>query len=197
MYPTGEKRGTSADPIIRENTKEWTYDDLRDLPESHDQIEILDGVLYMSPSAHMRHHQRVISKLFGKLHNWADGQGAGEVYTAATDVVFAHRRVLQPDLFFISKDRLDEIGAFFPGPPDMVVEVLSPSSVQYDRRQKYAIYEQSGVREYWIVDPEEQEVEVFVLKEERYERLGKWGRGASARSVVLDGFTVAVDELFK
>jgi len=82
-----------------------------------------------------------------------------------------------------------------PGSVDGVVEELSPGTWRLDRHEKFSEYAQARVGEYWIVDPERQTVEVFVLRAGAYELLGKWSRGEVARSRLLAGFEVAVDEV--
>lgn len=75
------------------------------------------------------------------------------------------------------------------------VEVLLPSNWWVDRREKVVLYAETGVREYWIVDPDASIIEVFVLREGTYALLGKWGAGETARSEVLPGFEIAVDAI--
>ena len=73
--------------------------------------------------------------------------------------------------------------------------MLSPSNPAHDRKLKYDLYAEAGVREYWIIDPHNRSVEIHVLKEGNYEQLGKWGEGETARSIVFRAFSVPVDEL--
>ncbi len=103
-------------------------------------------------------------------------------------------KIREPDILFVAREHSDRIGEQAYGPPDLVVEVLSPGTRRTDRLEKMVEYARAGVREYWIVDPDGQTVEVFVLREGAFELLGKWGGGEEARSEVLAGFRVAVDE---
>lgn len=182
--------------ILRSDRRRWTYDHLREMPETMDRYEIIDGVLHMSPSAHVRRHQEAVGNLYFMLAGWVRDHDLGKVYTAPADVVAAPGRVVQPDLFFVVKDRLHIVDAYVDGVPDLVMEVISPSSIDYDRTTKFDLYEDIGVREYWLVDPEQQSVEVFVLHEARYEPLGYFAVGEQARSALLEGFAVAVDSIF-
>ena len=182
--------------ILRLSRRRWTYDDLREMPETMERYEIIDGVLYMSPSAHVLRHQRVVSRLNRLLGNWVEEHDLGEVFVAPADVVISPVKVVQPDLFFIAKDRLHIVDAYVDGAPDLAVEVISPSSVDYDRKTKFDLYQEMDVREYWLVDPEDQSVEVFVLRDGRYEQLGRFTPGEQVRSALLEGFSVEVEPIF-
>ena len=182
--------------ILRLSQRRWTYDDLREMPETMERYEIIDGVLYMSPSAHVLRHQVTVGNLHFVLSGWVREHDLGKVYLSPADVVISPGRVVQPDLFFIAKDRLHIVDAYVDGAPDLAVEVISPSSVDYDRKTKIDLYQEIGVREYWLVDPEDQSVEVFVLREGRYEQLGRFRPGEQVRSVLLEGFSVEVEPIF-
>jgi Uma2 family endonuclease len=103
--------------------------------------------------------------------------------------------IREPDILFVAREHSDCIDERVYGPPDLVVEVLSPSTRRTDRHEKFYEYAQAGVGEYWMVDPDARTIEVFVLREGAYELLGKWSEGEEARSEVLVGFRVAVDEV--
>ena len=182
--------------ILRSDRHRWTYADLLKMPETMDRFEIIDEVLYMSPSAHVLRHQRAVGHLFLAFGNWVSEHDLGEVFVAPADVVAAPGRVVQPDLFFITKDRLHIVDAYVDGAPDLTVEVISPSSVDYDRKTKFDLYQEIGVREYWLVDPGDQSVEVFVLRDGRYEQLGRFTSGSPVHSALLEGFSVEVDTIF-
>ncbi len=104
-------------------------------------------------------------------------------------------KIREPDILFVAREHSDRIDERVYGPPDLVVEVLSPSTRRADRHEKFYEYAQAGVGEYWMVDPDARTIEVFVLREGAYELLGKWSEGEEARSEVLVGFRVAVDEV--
>lgn len=145
----------------------------------------------MSPSP-ASGHQRIIVRLIGLLTRLVPD---GDVLTAPMDVRLGGITV-QPDVFWVAaeSDCIDQ-GAYYLGPPDLVVEVLSPSNTESDRVTKFDLYEQHGVREYWIVEPREDYLEVYVLDGGTFRRLGAFKPGQTFDSPVL-GKTVVVDQVF-
>jgi Uma2 family endonuclease len=129
---------------------------------------------------------------------WIEDQGLGEVFNAPMDVVLDQHNVVQPDLLFISKERLGVITKpNIQGAPDLVVEILSPSTAEWDRATKRRAYEKYGVQELWVVDPEGQTIEVAARKEARLETIQVYPRGTTMVSPVLPGFALDVDHLFR
>jgi Uma2 family endonuclease len=105
--------------------------------------------------------------------------------------------VLQPDILFVSTERRPIVGAKYTGPaPDLVVEVLSPSTEDRDRIAKAKRYAKFGVREMWLVDPEGKTIEVLVNTEDGFRREEVYGEGETANSRVLPGFQVPVGQIF-
>lgn len=105
-------------------------------------------------------------------------------------------KIREPDLSFVSHQHAHKIGERYYEPPDLVAEVISPGTWRTDRRDKFSEFAQAGIPEYWIVDPEHETVEVFVLDEGVYRLLVKATREESADSALLPGFDVACEELF-
>ncbi len=183
--------------IFRSDRKRWTYDDLWEaFGETLEHIEIIDGVLYMAPSPHANRHQRTIGNLFRLLDDYVTARDLGRVYLSPADVVASPERVVQPDVFFVATERLDIVDAYVDGAPDLVVEVLSPSSIEYDRKTKFDLYEDIGVKEYWIVDPMEQTLDAFTRRDGAFEQTGSFAAGETMRSVLLGDFTAALDAVF-
>ena len=177
---------------------EWTYGDYLRLPDDGWRYEVIRGRLHMI-AAPREVHQRASGELAFAMRQFVKRHGVGRVYEAPFEVVLSDLATpVQPDILFISAERVGEIvtAERVEGPPDLIVEILSPSNWLDDRREKFEVYEESGVREYWIVDPDVRLVEVFVLREGIYTLLGKWGAGEAARSEVLAGFEMMVDEVF-
>ena len=151
----------------------------------------------MSPAPSPK-HQRVIAKLFGLLWEYLQEHPIGEAIFAPIDVKMPDvAGVVQPDLLFITSDRLDIVQeTLIEGAPDLIVEVLSPGNPLHDRRVKFELYAQAGVREYWMIDPDACTVEIYVLRGHAYAPLGNFGTDQQTRSEVLEGFTVDVEKIY-
>ena len=145
----------------------FTYEDLLHTPDDGKRYEVLEGDLVVSPSPSWK-HQRVSRKLNAVLAI-AEQAGRGYAVYAPMDVVFGEHDVVEPDLLFIAKgnERLITDNNI-QGAPDLVVEVISEGSRNRDVITKRGIYERYGVRFYWLVDPEEETVRVFELKDGAY-----------------------------
>jgi Uma2 family endonuclease len=175
----------------------WSYDQLvAELPETNQPTELWDGELLMAP-APFYGHQRIVFRLHKALDEWVERRGLGEVVGSPVDMVLSPHRVVQPDVAFVAQAHLGIIGDAIQGPADLVAEIISPGGRQRDRIEKKDLYEQYGVTEYWIVDPEAATVEVFSLGPRRqYELTGRYRPGEEARSQLLPGFAVNVVWLF-
>lgn len=138
-----------------------TYADYLLFPDDGLRHEIIEGEHYVSPSPSMR-HQRISGRLFKLIQIYLDTHSAGgEVFYAPFDVLLSEFNVLEPDLGYISSRRSQIITSQnVQGAPDLVVEILSPSTRSRDRRLKRDVYERSGVEEYWVVDPDNDLIEV-------------------------------------
>lgn len=177
---------------------EWTYDDYARLPDDGWKYEVIRGELYMSPAPRPR-HQVISSNLNFELQRFVRERALGKVLNAPIDVILPRGlgTPVQPDILFIRRDNLGIIGeTTIDGVPDLVVEILSPSNWIDDRRTKFDVYADAGVAEYWIIDPHKEEVEQFILRDNRYELVEKYGPGESVSSQAITGFTVAVDGIF-
>lgn len=174
----------------------WTYADYKRLPDDGWRYEVIEGELYMSPAPRTK-HQRISARLQFAMTKFAQAQHLGEVLNAPIDVRLGDlANPVQPDILFIRQDRLDIIREeWVEGAPDLIVEILSPGNWLDDRRTKYRVYALAGVREYWIVDPDKRQIEVFALRGSDYEILGRFGPGERAASEILSGFDIGVDEV--
>jgi Uma2 family endonuclease len=180
--------------------KVWTYDDLLAMDERRDgkKYEILDGVLYVSPSPTYL-HQVVLKRLFVELYEQLEKRGLAEVLFAPLDVILSKTRVVQPDLLVVSIERkaiLEWHGVT--AAPDLAVEILSPSNTHHDRVRKRRFYARTGVREYWIVDPVAEDIEVLALIEGglSYRQAGWYAAGDRAKSTLFE-LDVEVDPIFR
>jgi len=173
----------------------YTYEDYCRLPEGA-PYELIGGKLVMTPSPGKK-HQIILKRLLKLLDNYVEDKDAGEVLCAPRDVCLAPTEVYQPDILFVAKDRL-EISAEdkVNGAPDMIAEILSPSNAYYDLRKKFKAYEKYGVREYWIVDPEEASIEVYELADGKFRLAAQKEKTGAVSSVVLPGFTIKLEDIF-
>jgi Uma2 family endonuclease len=165
------------------------------MPETNQPTELWDGELIMSPSPSY-FHQEIVIRFHDALRAWVRSRGLGKTGVAPLDTILTSRRVVQPDVFFVSNEHQDVLTDRIRGVPDLVAEVLSPDSRRRDRLDKRDLYEQHGVREYWLIDPEAETVEVLHLEGGEYTLVGRWRPGDSAESRLLPGFRVDVAALF-
>ena len=139
-----------------------TYDDVLHFPDDGKRHEIIDGVHYVTASPNLR-HQEVVGRLYAEIYlHLKSHPEAGRVFIAPLDVVLSRYDVVEPDVLFVATDQADVlIEKNLQGPPSLAVEVLSPSTRKRDARLKRDLFERTGVREYWLVDPELDTVQVF------------------------------------
>jgi Uma2 family endonuclease len=175
---------------------EWTEDDYFRLPDTNRFVELSEGRLVI-PEMPTDLHQYAVGELFVEVRAFVRSNSLGEVRVAPLPVRLWEGKIREPDIVFMSAAHADRIGEDFWGVPDMVVEVLSKSTMQVDREEKSLEYAKAGVAEYWLVDTEECTIEVHVLRQEAYELLGKWSVGQTAHSEILAGFEVAVELMVK
>lgn len=176
---------------------EWTYADYLALPDDGTRYEIIEGVLYVvnAPSSD---HQTAVTEVSAELRNFVKRQQLGRVLIAPFEVHLSSRnRPVQPDVLFIRAERWpDESISYYEGSPDLVVEVISPSSVRMDRVVKFTAYEATGVPEYWIINPHTRTIEVFTLSSGEYALLGEYTGDEVVQSAVLAGIELVASALF-
>lgn len=172
-----------------------TADDLRALPDDGNRYEIIGGQLIVSPSPSTR-HQQILLELASALRAHLLSHRIGQVFVAPLDVRLSVVDVVQPDLLVIMNDRTSIIAEQgISGPPDLVIEILSPSSLTTDFLHKSKLYEQHGVREYWIVNPESETVSVQTLEDDHFVIAAQLGREDTLTSAVLVGFEFPLSAL--
>ena len=138
-----------------------TYEDYVELPNDGKRYEILDGELFVTPAPSTK-HQRILGNLHLLLGAYARSSRVGEVLLAPCDVLLARHDIVQPDLLFVARERTALIeAANVKGAPDLLVEVLSPTTRRTDERTKRDRYRATGVAEYWLVDPELETIKVY------------------------------------
>lgn len=181
--------------IAVERNRLYTYDQLVDeVPETNQPHELWDGVLTMSPTPSF-HHQEIVFRFQRALHDWVTPRNLGKVVSAPIDMVLSPHRAVQPDVAFISTERLGIIQRVIRGPADLVAEVVSLQGRNRDRIEKRDLYEQHGVKEYWIIDPESQTVDVLALVNARYEPVDRGRLTDTAASRLLPGFELSIRAL--
>jgi Uma2 family endonuclease len=175
--------------------KHWTEDEYFALPDTLRFVELSKGELIVPPHP-TDSHQCVVGTLYELFRSHVKATGLGVVRLGPLPVRLWPDQIREPDIQLLLNEHAARIGEQFWGPPDLVVEVLSPSTRKTDREDKFREYAQAGIPEYWIVDPQAVEIEVYVLRNGVYALLVKAGRGDRVRSQLLDGFEVGADEVF-
>jgi len=173
-----------------------TYTDLESWPEDGRRYELYDGEVYVCP-APMPRHQVAAGALYVRLCGYADRTG-GRALITPIDIVFDEYNVLQPDIaFFVASRRhIIQPDTVTRSRPDVVVEVVSPSTVWNDLGRKKAAFARFGVPEYWLLDPHIERMERYELAGSMYVRALSVGPHEQFESAVLAGFACPVDSLF-
>jgi Uma2 family endonuclease len=180
----------------------FTYEDYKSLPESETkQHELLKGKLVVIPSPSFK-HQLISSNIEFLLQNFVRENQLGIVLNAPLDVAFEEAgeiQVTQPDILYVAKETSRIIAEEeIRGAPDLIVEIISPGTEERDRGYKKTLYARHGVKEYWLVDPQAETIEVLALGEEGFKtvRVYKYGEAAALRSPLLKGLSVDLEEVF-
>lgn len=142
-------------------------------------------------------HQLISGQLLINLHSWIEKKNLGELLPGPLDVFFDEYNVVQPDLLFVSekkKEIITENGV--EGTPDLVVEILSPGSMRFDRGEKMKLYKKYQVQEYWIVDAKNQSIEVYVYENNEYELFSFAVEAGKVESKVLQKFSLDIKQIF-
>jgi len=171
-----------------------TYDDYLNLPDDGNRYEILDGELYLNPAPNTK-HQLVLMNILRALDRYVRAKRCGEIFFAPFDVVLSKHNVVQPDVLYISNERMEIItAANAQGAPDIAIEVLSDGTRRKDETKKRKAYERFGVSEYWVIDPiDEDSVRIFRFQGKRYDRRIV---GGNITSPLLPGFSLPLREVF-
>ncbi|MBC8043817.1 MAG: Uma2 family endonuclease [Rhizobacter sp.] len=178
-------------------TKPVTYDDYRkSRADDNFLYELLGGEL-VRKSAPTLEHQFISRNLFRKMDAFAAAGKLGEVLYAPVDVFIDEHNTPQPEILFVAAKNLAFItpdGVF--GPPDLVVEIISPGSIVRDRVDKMRRYQKFGIAEYWMIDPQNKSVEVYQNTAEGYNIFSFAAESGKVNSRVLETFAVDLAEFF-
>lgn len=177
--------------------RKLTYEDYVLFPEDGQRHEIIDGEHYVSP-APIPKHQRVSMRLSIRIGGFVEEHSLGEAFASPIDVLLSRHDILQPDLLFISNERLAILKEKnIQGAPDLVVEILSESTRKLDEKLKLARYELLGVSEYWIVDPLADRVHVFRPEGESFHKVAELSEGDVLSTPLLPGLEIPLRYLFQ
>jgi Uma2 family endonuclease len=178
-------------------SRPFTYDDYLALPDDGKRYEVIEGEISMTPAPSPR-HQEIQADLCARMVLHVREHLLGKVYVSPIDVVLSMVDIVQPDVLFVSKDRMDIVAKKnIVGIPNLIVEILSPSSAERDRVEKMDLYQRYGLPEYWIVDPDSQMVEVYLSVANRLEKVETLKTGERLHSRQIPGLVLELSEIFK
>ena len=180
-------------------TMRWTSADLALLPDDGKRYEIIDGELHMSKQPHW-YHQAACFKLGFQLELWNQQSKLGQV-NIAPGIIFADDDDVAPDVVWISRERLAttlEVDGKLHAAPEIVVEVLSPGSTneQRDRKAKLKLYSRRGVSEYWIVNWQTRQMEIYRREQMELRLVATLFESDALESPLLPGFSCPVVSFF-
>ena len=180
---------------LRRPERNWTYEDLAALPEDGKRYEIIEGELFELTGPNLR-HAKVISNLFLLIGLVVRAEG-GDVFSAVVDVFFNGANPVEPDLVVVLPGtHARQAMRGIEGSPDLVIEVLSPSNRTHDVLTKRELYRRGGVREYWMVDPDDRSIEVVAFGATRSGNARTFRGNEQLVSAVLPRLAFAAEEAF-
>jgi Uma2 family endonuclease len=183
--------------IVRPYAPPLTVAEYKNLPETGPRYQLIEGDLYMAPAPN-RFHQDISRNLEVALAIYLSEHPIGVLYDAPFDVFLSEIDVFQPDLLIVLNENrgiLTDAGA--QGPPDFVVEVLSAKTRQLDLVHKKKVYARMGIRELWIVDPDQKDVTVYRFDQDATNPAAKLSGREELSSPLLPGFKIALENLFR
>ena len=178
-----------------ERAVKLTYEDYCATPDDT-RFELLNGDLMMVPAPNVK-HQRILLRLAHRLGQFILDHGLGELLPAPCDVMLSDTDVVQPDLLFVSREREQTITAEnVRGAPDLVIEILSPSTADKDLGYKHELYSRHGVLEYWVLDPMAETIAVHRQRDGVLELTDTFRRPDTLRTPLLKGLDLQLDDVF-
>jgi Uma2 family endonuclease len=173
--------------------KVYTIEDYMRLDDDN-RYELIGGKLIMVPRPQWK-HQKISGALHAQFLNFLNQNPIGEVLWDLD--VHLGDKVVRPDVLFIPKKHIEILGESFPNAaPDLVIEVLSPSSESHDRKTKSKLYFENGVKEYWVVDPQQKTVEVFTAGEKNWTWIGVFDQEDVLTTSLLPGLEIRLEDVF-
>ena len=181
----------------RHPSTRFSYADIELLPDDGLRHEIIDGEHFVSASPATR-HQRIVGRLFAAFHTFLEEQPLGEAFIAPFDAVMSFHDVVVPDLIFLSESRAHLLTAKnLQGAPDLVIEVLSPSTRRLDERLKRDLYERAGVEEYWLVDPDRNTFTIYRREGSRFLPPETFDSSAVVTTTLLPGLELSLEKFLR
>lgn len=184
---------------LQDRIRKLTYDDYALLPEDGQRHEIIDGELYVTPAPFIP-HQNLSFELSARFRNFLKRHRVGRALAAPVDVLLSEHDIVQPDLLFISNERVGIIAdnKNVKGAPDLLVEILSKSTRKLDEILKRELYGHSGVLEYWIFDTDQRSVQVYRQEHEKLvlAMTLSAASGDVLTTSLLPGFRLPLAEIF-
>jgi Uma2 family endonuclease len=175
----------------------FTVHDFMDLPEGPPYYELVEGELFMSPPP-ILFHQGILGNVVRILYRYLDQHPIGEVYFAPCGVFLTEINAYQPDAFYIANERLSILAERgVDGAPDLIVEILSPSTERLDKGPKKKIYAATGVQELWLIDPKNKELTVYALQNSADTPRLTVRANASFQSPLFPGLVLHGAEIFR
>lgn len=184
---------------LRESPGRITADEFYAWLDEDTRAEWVDGEVTIFMPTSNRHYQ-IIKFLVIVIQAWIDAHDLGELWseTFLMRLFIPARRERVPDLMFVAREHLDRVKPnYLDGPADLVVEIVSPDSVGRDRGDKFVEYERAGIPEYWLIDPDREQAELYELDPNGRYHLALSGRSGVYRSAVLQGFPLDLDWLWQ
>jgi Uma2 family endonuclease len=173
-----------------------TIENYKILPETGPRYQLIAGRLYMAPAPN-RYHQDISRNLEYILLEYLEEHPIGKLYDAPFDVYLDDHNVFQPDILVVLNDRLSILtDAGAEGAPDFVVEILSPKTARLDRDNKRGVYAEAGVRELWIIAPETQRIEVYLLDRDVAAPAASYGADQKFTSELFPGLVFDAGKIF-
>ena len=173
-----------------------TFTEFMELIHEDQKADLIDGVIYMSSPENIEHN-RLLLWLINLLHPFVTGRRLGELLVEKVSYRLSKMDAPEPDLAVVRTERLDIVRrGYVDGPPDLAIEIVSPDSVGRDYEDKRRLYEQAGVAEYWIIDPDEKRA-LFLVRSEEGSFVEARLEGQIFHSRVLPGFHFDVGWLWQ
>jgi Uma2 family endonuclease len=187
----------NSSPLV----KTYTLDEFFALPEPKDfsKMELINGVLYMSPMPDWR-HSNIVEKLHSLIRDYIKNKNiGGKIYTPRAGIKTTKTTWLEPDLFYLSKESFNRFEKEIPKTADLVIEVLSLSTFEYDKTTKTDTYEALGVRELWLVDADAKQIEVRenLNANTKWDRIVVYEAGDFLESKVIGGLKFSIEEIIR